>query len=168
MQGIEWDSENIKTFKTDASGTEGDPILNGSDYGAMENELTLIRAEKTYLDPPHTAPALSDLVMVFLVSVFEEGNFKSAFLISSLYDKTGVNPWIGLNGILKVTKTNNGLIYRAEAILQAGFFSSGQEIRIGCRFYDKRDESGIPNGMATEDAILMATENGILMSVETP
>jgi len=140
LQGVEWDTENIKAFKTDAAGTPGDEIIQGIQSGTMENELTLIRGEKTYLDPPHTAPTLPDLEMVFLVSVFEETNYKGAFLISSLYDRTGNSPWIGLNGILKTTKTNNALIYRAEAILQNGFFSAGQQLRIACRFYDKREE----------------------------
>ena len=140
LQGVEWDTENIKAFKTDAAGTPGDEIIQGIQSGTMENELTLIRGEKTYLDPPHTAPTLPDLEMVFLVSVFEEMNYKGAFLISSLYDRTGNSPWIGLNGILKTSKTNNALIYRAEAILQNGFFSAGQQLRIACRFYDKREE----------------------------
>jgi len=161
LQGNEWDTETLQGFKTDATGFEGDEILNGIKSGTKGNELTLIRAEKTYLDPPHTAPALSDLVMVFLVSVFEEGNFKAAFLISSLYDKTGNNPWIGLNGILKTTKTNNGLIYRAEVILQEGFFSSGQELRIACRFYDKRLESGVPNGKRMSDTGVLKKLSGL-------
>jgi hypothetical protein len=166
LQGDEWDSENIKTFKTDATGLEGDPILNGSDYGAMENDLTLIRAEKTYIGLD-ADPVLGDLEAVFLVSIFEEGNFKSSFLISTLYDKTGVNPWIGLSGILTATLTDQGGgVFRLQAILQGGNFSSGEEIRIGCRYYDKRDEAPpVPPavGILEEDGTFIIEEGLVVI-----
>ncbi len=166
LEGDEWDTEAITAFKTDATGTPGDAIVQGPQSGAMQNDFTLIRAEKTYIGADAN-PTLPDLETVFLVSIFEGTDYKGAFLISSLYDLTGLNPWVGLNGILKTTKTNpSGDIFRAEAILQAGFFDPSQQIRIGARYYDKRPESGIPDGKTTEGGVLKTDEIGFVKDIE--
>jgi len=82
--------------------------------------------------------------MVIYINIFEGSNFKGMFAISSKYDIANDNAFIGLLGILTATKSNpSGDIFRVEAEVKAGF---NAQPRFAFRFYDTRDETGIPDG----------------------
>jgi hypothetical protein len=72
-----------------------------------------------------------------------------------------------LNGILTATLTDQGGgVFRLQAILQGGNFSSGEEIRIGCRYYDKRDEAPpVPPavGILEEDGTFIIEEGLVVI-----
>ena len=162
-EGSEWDTEQAKSYIV-SSGLE---ITQGGQSGISLDEATRIEGDMTFNTSP--VPSLSDLVMRLTVNVFEKDDFKAQYRISSLYDNTTTdNVWIGLAGILKATKSNpSGSIFRVAAELRPELLAEEQTFRFSWRIYDTRLDDGVPNGMATEDAILMLTEDGILMDVET-
>ena len=157
--GLEWDTFTATTSLT----SNGDPIGSVGNFGVsfVENTLVELQANYTAFDPP----TLPDLEFVMMIAVFEKTNYLGQFRIYTQYDTDLSNQWIGLAGILKATKTNpSGTLFKVSAELKPP--SPEQTFKSSLRIYDKRDESGVPDGMLTEDSILMETENGIIMNVE--
>jgi len=139
-EGAEWDTPETKTYLT----SNLDPIINvGGDYGVSFVENTLVEADLNYIafDPP----TLPDLEFVMMVNVFEKTNYLGQFRIYTQYDTDSSNQWIGLAGILKATKTDEGgNKFRVSAELKPP--APEQTFKFSWRVYDKRAESGIPDG----------------------
>jgi len=128
--GTDWDTEEIKTYRTDGS---SDLIPN---QGLMDSENTLVECDMTYVGLDAN-PSLSDLVMQIHISEFEASNYKNLHSISSKYDIDSNNVFIGLNGDLTNTKSNpSGSIFRAEAEIRKPDFDTP---RYASRFHDTRD-----------------------------
>jgi len=156
-EGSEWDTETINNFRTGNS----DLIPNN---GFMSTENTLIHGENTYIGLDAN-PLLSELVMVIYTNREGIDNWKNLSAISSKYPVDGVSSTLqGLGNDLTATKSNpSGNIFRvaAESNLKGEIPD-----RPAFRIYDNRADSGIPDGLATEDGILLETENGIPLYAE--
>jgi hypothetical protein len=141
-EGTEWDTEIMKGYLV-SSGLE---ITEGGQSGISLDESTRIEGEMTYVTTP--LPTLADLVMVLMVNVFEKGDFKAQYRISSLYPNTTTdNVWIGLAGILTATKDDSlSPRFLVKAELRPDLLEEEQEFRFSERFYDTRPDLGIPDG----------------------
>ena len=161
--GSEWDTENAKGYLV----STGDEITMGGQSGISLDEDTRIEGYMTFNTAP--LPTLPDLDMVLMINVFEKEDYKGQYRYYSKYaNLLASNVWTGLGGIDTATKDNSASpIFAVKAQLQAALLTKDSSFRISWRFYDNRPDLGDPNGMATEDAILMLTENGIIMDVET-
>ena len=124
--GTEWDTEEIKSFDPNS-----DPILNGSQYGILRYQDTTIQGNQTFIGI--TPPVIGDLVVVLKANVFEKGNFKEQFTISTAYP-AHVNTWFK-----SITLSNpSGDIWRGTADLDKNKIPDELSIRTSCRIYDKR------------------------------
>lgn len=162
-EGSEWDNESAKCYLV----SNGDEIIKGGQSGVSLDKNTEVRADTVFNTAP--SPTLPDLVMVIMINVFEKDDSRAQYRYYSKYPNLLTNNvWTGLNGISTATKTNpSGTTFRIAAELKAALLTKDQSFKISWRVYDTRPDLGDPNGMATEDAILMTTENGIIMNVET-
>lgn len=130
LAGTEWDTENIKTYID----SNDDPILSGSDYGISLYENTRVEADMTYLGAESYVPA--DLVSVLKINVYQKGNFKEQYTLSSLYEPHADTKWLGISPSTKVTITNpSGDIWRSAALLQFNKLEDETTYKITHRLY---------------------------------
>ena len=138
--GLEWDTPVTTTQLT----SNLDPIINGGgQYGVSFVENTLVESDMNYV--AFGPPTLPDLEFVMMINVFEKTNYLGQFRIYTQYDTDLSNQWIGLAGILKATKTDEGgNKFRVSAELKPP--APEQTFKFSWRIYDKRPDSGVPNG----------------------
>jgi len=128
--GTEWNAENQKSFVQ----SSGDEIGSGSDRGISGYENTRIESNMTYIGPGSFVPA--DLVAVMKINVFQKGNFKEQFTLSSLYPPHPDTIWLGLSPATKVVITNpSGSIFRSAALLQFDKLDPETTFKITHRLY---------------------------------
>ena len=158
--GTEWDDLGAKTYLA----STGDEIVNGGQHGVSLDENALIKWDQLFNTTP--LPTLPDLVFVITLKLFENGDYKTAFRLSSLHAITvNSNILIGLTDDFVTKSIITTTTFRGSLFIKPP--EPNQSYETTYRIYDTRPDLGVPNGMATEDAILMATENGIIMNVET-
>lgn len=156
--GIEWNAELMKAFRTDGSGD----LVTGN---IMKSENTLMRGDADYVNID--IPTVNDLVFVMSIRDFETTDYKGLFMISTLHARSDNNPLIGLLAAATASLTNpSGVTFRIEAETVRGLVQEYNNPQFGVKIYDLRDDPGIPDGLETETGILILSETGVQVDVE--
>ena len=154
LAGTEWDTENLKYYD----------VASGDAMAQMIQSYANTRVEgsKTFIGI--TPPVLIDLVIVLKINVYQKGNFKAQYTISSAYDLHAASWWLSTDTSNRtVIDVSASPIFTGKALINADLLPKEEEtFKITCRFYDKRAEVLFPagNGKLKENGVNKAPEQG--------
>jgi len=131
-EGAKWDNKEVKLLDSN-----GQQVIDGSmqEYILLYEEMTL---QSTFEWIGGGSITGDDVVIVFILQLFEDGDVFDKLWFSSEWDLSEFSPFESIDQSGKIVKTNpSGNNYRGEATLRTSDIPVADDYKIAVRYYSK-------------------------------